>query len=194
MSNDHHDTAPQYEDSCIPQPYHLVKPSPWPLLGALAAGLMMGGTVMFMHKAAIHLGGISIDLGWKAPMIGLVGVIAIMFVWWRDIIHESIVEKAHSPVTQIGLRYGMALFIASEVMFFAAFFWAYYSAALYPGDAIGHVWPPANIKTFDPLDMPSIMTLILLLSGTTVTWAHHAVLEGDREGLIQGLACTVALG
>ena len=150
----------------------------------------MGGAVMFMHKAKIG----SIDLGGFWPVIGLVGVLAIMFVWWRDIIHESVAERAHSSVVKIGLRYGMALFIASEVMFFSAFFWAYYSAALFPPEVLGGVWPPANIKTFDPFDMPLIMTLILLLSGTTVTWAHHAAVEGDQKGMVKALGCTVALG
>ncbi len=189
MSHDHSDTV-QYKDSGIPQPWHLVRPSVWPLIGAMVAGIMMGGMVMFMHKIKIG----SIDLGLAAPLIGLAGVLAIMFVWWRDVIHESSVEHAHSAVVKIGLRYGMALFIASEVMFFSAFFWAYYSAALYPPAILGGVWPPANIKTFDPFDMPFIMTLILLLSGTTVTWAHHAVLEGKQKELVKALTFTVALG
>jgi cytochrome c oxidase subunit 3 len=189
MSDGNHDII-RYEDSGIPQPYHLVRPSIWPLIGALVAGLMVGGMVMFMHKAKIG----SIDLGAGWPLIGLVGVLAVMFFWWRDIIREATFEKAHSSVVKIGLRYGMALFIASEVMFFSAFFWAYYASALYPSAAIGSIWPPANIRTFDPFDMPSIMTLILLLSGTTVTWAHHAVLEGKKDEMVKALACTVALG
>jgi cytochrome c oxidase subunit 3 len=115
-------------------------------------------------------------------------------VWWRDVIREASVEHAHSALVKLGFRYGMALFIASEVMFFSAFFWAYYSAALYPPEVLGGVWPPANIKTFNPFDMPFIMTLILLLSGTTVTWAHHAVLENNQKDMVKALACTVALG
>ena len=98
----------------------------------------------------------------------------------------------HTPVVQIGLRYGMALFIASEVMFFVAFFWAFFDAALSPKEAIGGMWPPEGIETFDPFALPLLNTLILLLSGSTVTWAHHALREGDRKGLIQGLALTVA--
>jgi len=187
--SEHHDTV-EFTDSGIPQPWHLVKPSVWPILGALAAGLMMGGAVLFMHK--IKIGTVDLGVGW--PLIGLAGVLTIMFVWWRDVIRESTVERAHSAVVKIGLRYGMALFIASEVMFFSAFFWAYYSAALFPPEVLGGIWPPANIKTFDPFDMPFIMTLILLLSGTTVTWAHHAVVEGDQKNLVKALACTVALG
>lgn len=186
--SDHH--APQYEDSGLPQPYHLVQPSAWPLLGAFAAGLLALGIVLFMHK--VKLGGI--EIGLKGIALGLVAVIAIMVVWWRDVIRESVVEKLHSPIVKIGLRYGMALFITSEVMFFAAFFWAYYDSALFPREAIGHVWPPKSIHTFNPFDMPFMMTLILLLSGTTVTWAHHAVLEGKTKDAARALALTVGLG
>jgi cytochrome c oxidase subunit 3 len=191
MTQSHPNTDPHYSNSGIPQPYHLVRPSPWPFLGSIAAGLMMGGMVMFLHKVKITLASITIDFGSGWPLIGLAAVLAIMFVWWRDIIRESTFEKAHSPLVSIGLRYGMALFITSEVMFFAAFFWAYYKYAIFPP---GGVWPPTNIKTFDPFDMPFIMTLILLLSGTTVTWAHHAVLEGNKRSLVRALAITVCLG
>jgi cytochrome c oxidase subunit III len=187
MSEDH---RPHYEDSGLPQPYHLVQPSIWPMLGSFAAGLMALGIVFFMHK--VNLGGV--DIGLKGIFLGLVGVLAIMVVWWRDVIRESVVEKVHSPIVKIGLRYGMALFITSEVMFFAAFFWAYFDTALFPREAIGSVWPPKNIHTFNPFDMPFMMTLILLLSGTTVTWAHHAVLEGKTKDAARALALTVGLG
>ena len=117
-----------------------------------------------------------------------------MAVWWRDVIREATFEGHHTPVVQIGLRYGMALFIASEVMFFAAFFWAYFDASLFPKEAIGGVWPPQNIRPFNPFELPLLNTLILLTSGTTVTWAHHALLENDRQGLKWGLICTILLG
>jgi cytochrome c oxidase subunit III len=164
-------------------PYHLVDPSPWPLLGSLAAGILATGAVLFMH-----------GYGWELMALGFVGVLAIMFVWWRDVIHEAVVGGYHNPVVQIGLRFGMALFIASEVMFFAAFFWAFFSSALFPNEATGGVWPPKGIHPFNPWEFPFLNTLILLASGTTVTWAHHALLEGDRKGLIQGLTVTVLLG
>jgi cytochrome c oxidase subunit 3 len=187
--SEHHDTV-HYEDSGIPQPWHLVNPSVLPLLGAIAAGLMMAGAVLFMHK----IKPLGLDLGVVWPLIGFVLILAVMAFWWKKVIHEAFVEHAHSPLVKIGLRYGMALFIASEVMFFSAFFWAYYSAALFPPAILGGVWPPANIETFDPFDMPFIMTLILLLSGTTVTWAHHAAVEGHQKELVKALACTVLLG
>src|SRR5437016_6229830 len=164
-------------------PYHLVDPSPWPIIGAIAAGLLTSGGVLYMH-----------GYGWTLMIIGFLSVLAIMAVWWRDVIREATFQGYHTPVVQIGLRYGMALFIASEVMFFSAFFWAYFNASLFPTDAIGNVWPPKTIRTFDPLSLPLLNTLILLTSGVTVTWAHHALREGDRQGMLQGLALTILLG
>ena len=124
------------------------------------------------------------------------------YVWWRDVIREATFEGHHSPVVQIGLRYGMTLFIASEVMFFAAFFWAFFDASLFPDEAIqearvaftGGVWPPKGTEVFAAFDLPFLNTMILLLSGCTVTWAHHCLIHGDRKGLIQGLALTILLG
>ncbi len=162
-------------------PYHLVDPSPWPLLGALSAGALATGAVLFMHGEGPWL-----------MIVGFLFVLACMYLWWRDVVRESTVF--HNAIVQIGLRYGMALFIASEVMFFVAFFWAYFSSALFPTEAIHGVWPPPNVKTFDPFELPFLNTLILLLSGCTITWAHHALLHNDRKGLIRGLLCTVGLG
>ena len=164
-------------------PYHLVDPSPWPLVGAFSAGTLAVGAVLYMHEI----------IGWLIP-VGFALIILTMFLWWRDVVREAHVEGHHTPIVQIGLRYGMALFIASEVMFFAAFFWAYFDASLYPKEATGFQWPPQGIETFDPFTVPLLNTLILLLSGVTVTWAHHALREGDRQNLVRGLAITVALG
>jgi len=170
----------------IPQPYHLVRPSPWPLLGAFAGGLLALGAVFYMHYSS-----------WFLLILGFLSVLAVMFGWWRDIIKEAVVEKAHTPIVKIGLRYGMALFIASEVMFFAAFFWAFYDAALFPKvfpENPQGVWPPPNIKTFDPFHLPFMMTVILLLSGVTVTWAHHEIIAGNNKKAGQALGLTVLLG
>jgi cytochrome c oxidase subunit III len=168
-------------------PYHLVDPSPWPIVGSIAALLLTGGLVMFMH-------GIWGAGGTVIMALGIIGVLATMFFWWRDVVREATFQGHHSPVVQIGMRYGMALFIASEVMFFAAWFWAYFNASLFPTEAMGSVWPPKGVQTFDPFELPLLNTLILLLSGVTVTWAHHALREGDRKGMLQGLALTILLG
>jgi cytochrome c oxidase subunit 3 len=166
-----------------PQPYHLVKPSPWPILGALAGFITAVGGVIEMHDHEPWL-----------LIGGFVCVLLVMAGWWRDVIHEAVIERAHSAIVKIGLRYGMALFIASEVMFFVAFFWAFFSSSLFPSDAIKNTWPPPGIKPLDPFHFPLLMTMILLLSGTTVTWAHHEIIEGHDTPVIQGLLATVLLG
>jgi cytochrome c oxidase subunit 3 len=118
-----------------------------------------------------------------------------MFNWWSNTVREAH-EGYHTPVVQLHLRYGMILFIASEVMFFLAWFWAFFSAALFPSavDVVGAQWPPQGTEVLDPFGWPLLNTLILLCSGTTVTWAHHALIHGDREGLKKGLWCTILLG
>jgi len=164
-------------------PYHLVAPSPWPLVGALGAGTLAAGGVLYMHDVT----------PWLIP-VGVALILLTMFLWWRDVVREATVEGHHTPIVQIGLRYGMALFITSEVMFFAAFFWAFFNASLFPTEATGFQWPPVGIKPFDPFEVPFLNTLILLLSGVTVTWAHHALRQGDQRNLVRGLAVTIALG
>ena len=176
-------------------PYHLVDPSPLPFLASIAALAMAVGLVFFMHY----------ETKWLL-ILGFIGLITVMFLWWKDVVNESTIQKAHTPVVELGLRYGMALFIASEVMFFVAFFWAFFGASLMPklpieefsqvfeeGGNVG-VWPPEGIITFDPLDVPFLNTLILLMSGTTCTWAHHAIREGHKDQAIQALWLTVGLG
>lgn len=170
--------------------YHLVDPSPWPIIGSIGAFILAVGAIMYFHGAA----------PWTM-LIGLAVVLYTMAGWWRDVIREAH-RGDHTQVVQLHLRYGMILFIASEVMFFLAWFWAYFDASLFPGDDImiarqeltgGH-WPPQGIETFDPWHLPLLNTLVLLTSGTTVTWAHHALQHGDRKGLKQGLLLTVLLG
>ncbi|MDE1940467.1 MAG: cytochrome c oxidase subunit 3, partial [Alphaproteobacteria bacterium] len=114
--------------------------------------------------------------------------------WWRDVISESVVRGDHKPVVKLGLRFGMVLFIASEVMFFVAWFWAYFNTALFHNDVGISSWPPSGIVTLDPWHFPLLNTLILLTSATTVTWAHHALQHGDRKGAIHGLMLTIGLG
>jgi cytochrome c oxidase subunit 3 len=186
MSNDTHGATALATSSGLKQPYHLVDPSPWPLVGSIAAGLTVFGIIQ-----AAHFG------DYLFLYLGLAGVLVTMFLWWKDVLKESRTPGLHTAIVRLGLRYGMTLFIASEVMFFVGFFWAYFHFALYPEHVLGvanPTWPPAGIKTFNPFSLPFLNTMILLLSGTTITWAHHSLIEGDRKGLIRGLTCTVLLG
>ena len=170
--------------------YHLVNPSPWPFIGSIGAFLMAVGGISFMHGES---------LWWIVP--GLLIVLYTMASWWTDVIKEG-QEGHHTRVVQLHMRYGMILFIASEVMFFVAWFWAFFDASLFANEAqnvarlefTGGHWPPKGIEVFDPWHLPLLNTLILLTSGTTVTWAHHALVHGDRQGLKWGLWCTVVLG
>ncbi len=164
-------------------PYHMVDPSPWPIVGAISAGVLTTGGVIYMHSGI-----------WWVVALGFLMVLLTMGMWWRDVVREATFQGHHTAVVQIGLRYGMALFIASEVMFFVAWFWAFFNASLFPSAAISHTWPPPGIHVFDPWELPFLNTLILLMSGVTVTWAHHALREGDRKHMLQGLALTILLG
>ena len=188
----------EYGTTGKPHPYHLVRPSIWPLAGSFAAGLLAVGAVLFMHDTKFG----DFSIGYTGIIAGLLAVLAVMFFWWKDIIIESVVEQVHNRVTEVGLRYGMALFIASEVMFFVAFFWAFFEASLFPHEAhqvlrmdyTKGVWPPPQFAPVPAFDLPLMMTMVLLLSGCTVTWAHHALLKGNQKGLIEALTYTVALG
>src|SRR3979490_1368436 len=186
--------------------YHLVEPSPWPAFGATMAFIMAVGAISWMHHSFP-----------AAPYVfgaGVIGVLYTMFAWWRDVVREADREGHHTRVVQISHRYGMILFIASEVMFFVAWFWAFFNSALFPADAVHAArdaifgcgtgtqmgacsvpgtWPPKGIETFDPWHLPLLNTLLLLTSGTTVTWAHHALLEGARQGLKYGLILIAGL-
>ena len=178
--------------------YHLVNPSPWPLVGSIAAVVLFVGVVIHMKG----LFGVPAGTPW-VWVAGLAGVLYTMVGWWTDVTREANAGD-HTPVVSIGLRYGMILFIASEVMFFVAWFWIFFEMALFHGArthsgieevrAAWGAWPPKGVETLDPWHFPLINTLTLLTSGTTITWAHHALIEGDRKSAKIGLALTIVLG
>jgi cytochrome c oxidase subunit 3 len=165
-------------------PYHLVDPSPWPFFGAMGALTLTTGAVMFLH---------SFEGGKFLFFLGLTILLYTMFVWWRDVIRESTFSGHHTKQVQNGLRYGMILFIVSEIMFFFAFFWAFFHSSLAPDIEIGSVWPPKGLEVFNPWQIPLLNTIILLSSGASVTWAHHAIQAGKRSDALKALTLTVGL-
>ena len=173
--------------------YHILNPSVWPFIGAVSGFVMLFGFVIMVSP------NVTSNHPWLF-LIGLAGVAYVMFAWWSDVVHEAQTGD-HTPVVRIGLRYGFMLFIMSEVMFFAAWFWSFFKHAMYPIDpgglspAVDGQWPPAGIETFDPWHIPLINTLILLCSGAAATWAHHAIAhENNRRDLVNGLVLAVVLG
>ncbi len=184
--------------------YHILEPDIWPLVGSVSALTFTSGLVLHLHPEVF---------GQAAGFVmwaGLAGLIATFFMWFKNIVVEA-QRGDHTPVVQLHLRYGMILFIASEVMFFVGWFWSFFDFALFPApltfdEATGATtslfgeagaiaqFVPKGMLVLDPFALPLLNTLILLCSGTTVTWAHHSLIHGDRKGLKQGLWATVALG
>ena len=164
--------------------YHILAPSIWPLIGAIGGFVMLFGAVLWMH-------GITSFMFWA----GLVAVLYTMFAWWSEVVAESRAGD-HTPVVRIGLRYGFILFVMSEVMFFFAWFWSFFKHRMYPMyDYAGTEYIQPDIHAVDPFHLPLINTLVLLLSGCAITWAHHALVhDNDRKALIQGLAIGIVLG
>ncbi|HZZ87459.1 MAG TPA: cytochrome c oxidase subunit 3 [Caulobacteraceae bacterium] len=181
--------------------YHLVSPSPWPLLGSFAAFVLTAGGVVWM-KGLFGMPKHSWDSSWVL-ILGFALVLLTMLLWWSDVVKEGNAGD-HTPVVSIGLRYGMILFIASEVMFFVAWFWIFFEMALFhhvrtlsPLDEVANAWktwPPKGVETVPAFELPLVNTLTLLTSGTTVTWAHHALQTGDRNSAKWGLVLTILLG
>ena len=173
----HDDHAPKHD-------FYLVDPSPWPVVGSIAAFLLTLGAALWMHDRAP--GGIMM-------IVGFLGVLYTMFVWWKDVLKEALRGDYSDTVAKM-LRIGMVLFITSEVLFFVAWFWAFFWGALVPPEAVPAQWPPAGVEPVNAWSIPFLNTLILLLSGTTVTWAHHALREGDQQTCFKALVLTCALG
>ena len=164
--------------------YHLVDPSPWPIVAALSAFMITSGLVLYMHK---------FSGGWGLLQSGFLLLFYVMFVWWRDIVREATYEDQHTAIVQKGMRMGMILFIVSEVMFFFAFFWAFFHSSLAPAHNIGGVWPPKAIDTMDAFTIPLTNTFLLLTSGATVTWAHHAIVARAKKQTLLALIFTLIL-
>lgn len=167
----------------VRQPFHLVDPRPWPLTGALGALALTSGLAAWFHGHGL----IGLSLGVLITALTIVQ-------WWRDVIREATFLGQHTTIVAKGLRWGIALFIASEVCFFFAFFWAFFHRSLAPTPELGCTWPPTGISPLNPFSVPLLNTAVLLASGVTVTWAHHRILEKNKAETTQALLLTVILG
>lgn len=167
----------------INHPFHLVDQSPWPIVGAGGAFVLVSGLLQWFHLYDVSL-----------LMLGVIVVGLTIYQWWRDVVREGAFQGLHTRVVILGLRWGIILFIVSEVLFFVSFFWAFFHSRLAPRVELGLQWPPLGIVRFNPLQIPLLNTAVLLASGVTVTWAHHALIESNYRQGVQGLFFTVLLG
>ena len=164
--------------------WHLIDPSPWPILTSTGAFITTTGLVMYMH---------SYQNGWFVLFNGLIILLSSTYMWWRDVVREATFEEQHTYSVQRGLRLGMILFIVSEIMFFFAFFWGFFHSSLSPTFDIGGTWPPKQIITLDLWGAPFVNTLILLSSGVAVTWTHHSIIARDKTHSMYSLALALKL-
>nr|AJW76348.1 cytochrome c oxidase subunit 3 [Cylindraustralia sp. HS-2014] len=164
-------------------PFHMVDYSPWPLTGAIGALVMVSGLAKWFHSFSMNL-----------FIIGFIITILTSIQWWRDITREGTFQGLHTSKVTSGLRWGMILFIISEVFFFISFFWAFFNSSLAPNVELGILWPPLGIDPFNPFQIPLLNTAILLSSGVTITWAHHSLMEANHSQCMQSLGLTIILG
>lgn len=167
----------------ICHPYHLVNESPWPIISSVGGVSITIGLVTWFHLRRI-----------KLLILGLLIILLVKFQWWKDVSHEGSFQGFHSKMVELGLRWGIILFIISEVFFFLSFFWAFFHASLAPDVRIGNCWPPIGISPFNALEVPLLNTIILLSSGISITWAHHALINGDHNSFIISITLTIILG
>lgn len=161
----------------------MVDPSPWPYVMACGAFLTTLGAVIYFHYSQMFL-----------VLVGLLIVALCLITWLKDVIRESTFQGYHTMATVKGLKLGFLLFIVSEVLFFFSFFWAFFHSSLSPSIEIGTMWPPLGVNPLNPFSVPLLNTAILLSSGATVTWAHHSIVQGNKDQALKGLVLTVFLG
>lgn len=167
----------------ISHPYHLVDESPWPLIASITGIGLTFGLIKWFHVQSSSL-----------MLLSLITLLLVIYQWWRDVSREGSYQGLHTRVVELGLRWGIVLFITSEVFFFLSFFWAFFHRSLRARVELGSAWPPAGISPFNPFGVPLLNTLVLLSSGVRVTWAHHALLEGNHSEAKISLLITIILG
>lgn len=164
-------------------PYHLVNYSPWPLTASIGVITTVSGLIIGFHQ-----------FNYSLFLLGNIITILTVYQWWRDVSRERTFQGLHTLTVINGLRWGIILFIISEILFFASFFWAFFHSSLSPSIELRVLWPPIGINPFNPFQIPLLNTVILLTSGITTTWSHHRLIENNHSQTTQRLFFTILLG
>jgi len=163
--------------------FHIVDIRPWPLLTSLGVWILTVRIVIWIQYKNSFL-----------IFICLMSLIVLSYLWWKDVIRESLNQGFHYLDVINGLKIGIILFITSEVFFFVSFFWSYFHSRVSPNMDIGQVWPPFLINSFDPINIPLLNTIILLSSGVSITWCHHRLIVNNEFKTKLSLFLTIILG
>ncbi|MFM7294280.1 MAG: cytochrome c oxidase subunit 3 [Burkholderiales bacterium] len=187
--------------------YYFAPPSKWPVVGSTALMFLGAGTVLWMNQIQPY--------GAALQLIGFAVLIYMLFGWFGNVISESEAGLYNKQV-DASYRWSMGWFIFSEVMFFAAFFGALYYARVFSVPWLADLdnaflwegyaakWPTLGpyfqqdpalaFQSMGAWGIPALNTALLLASGVTITYAHHALIDNNRNGLIWGLVATIGLG
>nr|YP_009726422.1 cytochrome c oxidase subunit III [Batracomorphus lateprocessus]YP_010879004.1 cytochrome c oxidase subunit III [Batracomorphus matsumurai]QHW07513.1 cytochrome c oxidase subunit III [Batracomorphus lateprocessus]WHE42656.1 cytochrome c oxidase subunit 3 [Batracomorphus matsumurai] len=162
--------------------FHMVNNSPWPILASMSVFSMMTGSIMWMKNMNMY-----------TMMLGMMMIFMVSYQWWRDIVRESTFQGMHNKKISQMMKWGMMMFIISEVMFFLSFFWAFFHMSLAPSMEVGMNWPPMGIKSINAMNIPLLNTIILLSSGISITWAHNSMLIKMFNQTMKSLIITILM-
>lgn len=165
-------------------PFHLVGPSPWPIFVSFSIMNLALSLGLTSHG---YIGNLYVLL------LSLITILYGMTLWFKDIIAESTYLGDHTIAVKRGINQGFLLFVVSEILIFISLFWAFLHSALNPTIELGMAWPPTGIEAISPAELPLLNTIILLASGVTITYAHHALINGDRKNTLLGFIYSTIL-
>lgn len=164
-------------------PFHIVTISPWPIIASINLINLILRTILWIYLNNLIL-----------IIINLIILILVSLIWFRDIIRERTFQGIHSLLIISIIKFRIIIFIISELFFFISFFWTFFHNSISPSIEINFSWPPLIIKFFNPFEIPLLNSIILIISGFTVTLRHYNLLNNKSKSRILNLIFTIILG